>query len=372
MKTLIFLLRKEFKQIFRNKSILAIIFMMPTVQCLILPLAADYEIKNINLSVIDNDKSTYSTALVNTVITSGYFKLQGNFSTFSQAFKTLESDQSDLILEIPSGFERNLIRENKQTLFVAVNAINGTKANLGGMYITSIINNYNSKLLLQLMPPSRFNGAPTIEVASSYWFNPLLNYKSFIVPGILALLVTMVGGFLAALNIVKEKEIGTIEQINVTPISKGLFILAKLIPFWILANIVFTIGLLIARFVYGIIPIGNLGVLYAFVSLYLLAILGFGLLISSFCNTQQQAMLIMFFFMMIFILMGGLFTPIESMPQWAQTIAWINPVSHLISVMRMVILKGSSFADIFVHTIYILLMAIVLNVWAVITYKKTS
>ncbi|HMK06946.1 MAG TPA: ABC transporter permease, partial [Flavobacterium sp.] len=245
MKTMLFLLQKEFRQIFRNKSILAIIFIMPVIQFLILPLAANYEVRNINLSVVDHDHSSYSQQLVAKITSSGYFKLKSFDSSFDQAFKNIESDKSDLILEIPQGFERNLIRENSQQLFIAVNAINGTKAGLGGNYLSRIIADFNDNLRADLIAQPKFNPQPKIAITSSNWFNPEMNYQLFFVPGILALLVTMVGGFLTALNIVKEKEIGTIEQINVTPIKKYHFILAKLIPFWLLANAVFTIGLIL-------------------------------------------------------------------------------------------------------------------------------
>jgi ABC-2 type transport system permease protein len=209
-------------------------------------------------------------------------------------------------------------------------------------------------------------------LATTYWFNPKLNYKIALIPGILAILVTMIGGFLSALNIVKEKESGTIEQINVTPIRKIDFILGKLIPFWILAMIVFTIGLALAYFIYDIIPQGNLLVLYSFISVYLLAVLGFGLLISTLCNTQQEAMFLMFFFVMIFVLMGGLFTSIDSMPEWAKMITKINPVNYMINVMRLVVLKGSGFRDIVPDFIVIFVMAVFLNGWAVLNYRKTS
>jgi ABC-2 type transport system permease protein len=185
-------------------------------------------------------------------------------------------------------------------------------------------------------------------------------------------LVTLVGGFLSALNIVKEKEAGTIEQINVSPVKKYHFILGKLIPFWILGNVVFTLGLLVGWIFYGIIPLGNLLVLYAFIAVYLLAILGFGLLVSTICDTQQQAMLIMFFFVMIFVLMGGLFTPIDSMPHWAKTVSKFNPISYFIDVMRMVVIKGSGFKDVQKHIIIMVGFAIVLNIAAVLNYKKTS
>lgn len=372
MRTIRFLLQKEFRQIFRNKAIIAIILVVPVVQLLILPLAANFEVKNINLAVVDNDHSTFSSKLVTKITSSGNFRLTGSSASFKDAFKLIESDKADLILEIPQGFEKNLIREGRQKLFIAVNAINGTKANLGGAYLNTIIKNFNADIRIQLTASGKFNQSPVIEIASSNWYNPLMNYKIFMVPGILAILVTMVGAYLSALNIVKEKEIGTIEQINVTPIKKYHFILGKLIPFWVLGLVVFSLGITVARTVYGIFPVGSIALMYGFVMVYLLAVLGLGLLISTYAETQQQAMFISFFFLMIFIMMGGLFTPIESMPDWAKTVSKFNPVSYMIEVMRMVVLKGSGFNDIKYHLLKIMLFAIVLNGWAVINYKKTS
>jgi ABC-2 type transport system permease protein len=373
MRTIRFLLQKEFKQIFRNKIILAMILVAPAVQLMILPLAADYEIKNINIAVVDHDHSTYSRRLITTITASGYFRLTGISSSYNEAFALIEQDDADLLLEIPASFEKTMIRENQDKLFIAVNAINGVKANLGAAYLASIVKSYNDDLRLELIPASNSIGQqPVIEIVSTNWFNILMNYSVFMVPGILAILVTMIGGFLSALNIVKEKEVGTIEQINVTPIRKHHFILGKLIPFWVLGNVVFTIGLLISWLIYGIVPLGSLVVLYSFVAVYLLSVLGLGLLVSTICETQQQAMFIMFFFMMIFILMGGLFTSTDSMPEWAKFVSKLNPVSYLIDVMRMVILKGSGFSDVLRHLIIVGIFAVVLNAWAVFNYKKTS
>ena len=372
MRTLRFLLQKEFRQIFRDPSILRIIFVMPMIQLLILPWAADYEIKNIQLSVVDHDHSSYSRQLISKIGASGYFQLQAYDNSFGDALHDIEKDKSDLILEIPASFEKNLVKENESTLFLAINAINGVKANLGGAYLRSIIQDYNREVRLKWIQFPRFSPETNIEVTSSNWFNPLMNYKYFMVPGILVLLVTMVGSFLASLNIVKEKEIGTIEQINVTPVKKYQFILGKLIPFWVLGLIVLSIGMLIARFAYGIIPAGSLFTIYAFAGVYLLAVLGLGLLISTFTSNQQQAMLISFFMMMVFILLGGLYTSIDSMPAWAKAITKINPVSYFIEVMRMVVLKGSGIADIKYHLLTVFGFAVFLNGWAVISYRKKS
>lgn len=365
-------MQKEFRQIFRNRAILMLIMAMPVMQLIILPLAADYEVKNIDLSVVDHDHSPYSRQLISKVTASGYFRLQGYHASLAEAYRLIEQDKADLVLEIPHGFERDLTREGAQQVFVAINAINGTKAGLGGAYLSEILRDYNQDIRTEWMVPTRFQPMPTIEVVPNNRFNPLLSYQFFMVPGILAILLTMVGGFLSALNIVKEKEIGTIEQINVTPIKKHHFILGKLIPFWILGNVVFTLGLLVSWLIYGIFPQGNILAMYGFIWVYLLAVLGFGLLVSTYTETQQQAMFIMFFFMMVFILMGGLFTSVDSMPGWAKIIAGLNPVRYLVEVMRMIILKGSGWTAILPHLGVISGLAIVLNSWAIANYRKTS
>jgi ABC-2 type transport system permease protein len=372
MRTIRFLLEKEFRQIFRNRTLMAIILFVPIVQLLVLPLAANYEVKNINLSIVNYDGSSYARDLITRITASGYFRLNSADYAFDQSLREIESDKADLILEIPHGFEKNLIKENQQTLFVAVNAINGVKAGLGAAYLHGIIRDYNNEIRLSQLPAAALTQGPVISVVSSNWYNPYMSYQLFMVPGILAILVTMIGGYLSALNIVKEKETGTIEQINVTPIRKHHFIIGKLIPFWILGLVVFTLGLFVGWAVYGMVPEGSVALLYFFLALYLLAVLGMGLLISTYAETQQQAMFIAFFFVMIFILMSGLFTAIDSMPYWAQIVSRLNPVSYFIEVMRMVVLKGSGFTDIIPHIGAVILFAIVFNTWAVINYKKRS
>lgn len=344
----------------------------PIIQLLLMPLAADYEVKNINIAIVDHDHSTYAQKLTSTINASGYFKLVNYGNSYDEAFKSLENNESDLILEIPYGLERNLIRENKQNLFIAVNAINGTKANLGGAYLASIIANFNETINLEWKNPTQVSKSSAVEITSSNWFNRYLNYRFFMVPGILVSLVTMIGAYMCALNIVKEKEIGTIEQINVTPIKKYHFILGKLIPFWVIGVFVFSVGLfIVGQLVYGIVPIGSYLLLYLFLSFFLIAVLGIGLLISTYSQTQQQAMSLAFFCMMVFLLMSGLFTPVDSMPEWAKIIAYINPVTYFIEVIRMIILKGSSFLDIKNQFLIIIGFAVFFNSWAILNYKKT-
>jgi ABC-2 type transport system permease protein len=372
MRTLKFLLQKEFRQIFRDKAILRVIFMMPVLQLLVLPWAADYEVKNINLAVVDNDRSDYAQKLISKITASNYFRLDKYTASYKDAMHEIENDNADIILEIPNSFEKDLVKENASTLFMAVNAINGAKAGLGSAYLQTIIQNFNNNIRMQWIQLPRLNTQTSIDITYSNWFNPLMDYKFFMVPGILVLLVTMVGSFLAAMNIVREKEIGTIEQINVTPVKKYHFILGKLIPFWVLGLVILSIGLLISYLAYGIIPAGSFFTIYVFAACYLLAVLGLGLLISTYSSTQQQAMLFSFFLIMIFILLSGLYTPISSMPMWAQWVTKFNPVSYFIEVMRMVVLKGSSLADISRNIFIVLGFAVVLNVWAVISYRKRA
>lgn len=372
MRTLKFLLQKEFRQIFRDPAILRIILVMPIMQLLILPWAADYEVKNIKLAVVDNDHSEYSRQLVNKIASSGYFILADFTNSYNASLQQIETDKADLILQIPVHFEKDLVKENEANLFMAINAINGVKANLGGAYLSRIIKDYNQQVRTEWIQFPRFSPETQIEITSSNWYNPLMNYKYFMVPGILVILLTIVGLNLAALNIVKEKEIGTIEQINVTPIKKYHFILGKLIPFWILGLLVLTIGLTISWAVYDIIPAGSFITIYVFAAVYLLAVLGLGLLVSTYSANQQQAMLISFFIMMIMILLGGLYTSIDSMPEWAKTITYFNPVAYFIDVMRMVVLKGSSLPDIKYHLLKVFGFAILFNSWAVFSYSKRS
>ncbi|HLZ85903.1 MAG TPA: ABC transporter permease [Puia sp.] len=370
MRTLRFLLQKELRQMRRDPAIWRILFLMPVIQLLILPLAADYEVKNINLSVTDHDRSVYSQLLVRKVIASGYFRLTDYSPGFGTALRAVERDKADLILEIPPRWDRDLIKDGSATLFIAVNAINGVKAGLGAAYLQGIIQDYNAEVRAKWLAPARMNPQPVIEVQYSDWFNPHMNYRFFMVPGILVMLLTMIGSSFASNNIVREIELGTIEQINVSPIRKVHFILGKLIPFWLLSMLILTVGLILARVVFGIVPLGHYATIYLFAGVYLLSILGLGLLMSTYAQTQQQSMLVSFFITMIFNLMSGLYTPVESMPEWGQWIARLTPVSYFIQVMRMVVLKGSGVADIVPHILAVLGFAVVFNGWAILNYKK--
>jgi len=374
IRTLYFLLEKEFRQIMRNKGIVRMLIIAPVIQLILLPLAADYSVKNISLAVVDNDHSTASQRLIGKITSSGYFKLTGYTGSYNAALAMVEQEKADLTLQIPAHFERDLVRENSQKLYVAINAIEGTKANLGGAYLNSIITDFNEEIRVDWHTPGTSTGsdAPRISVASSNWYNPYMNFHLYIVPAILVTLVTSMAAMQTAFNIVQEKENGTIEQINVTPIKKFVFITGKLVPFLVLGIIIFTLGLLVGWIFYGIVPVGSLWVLYFSLVDYLFAMLGLGLLLATYSGTQQQAMSLSFFFINIFNMMSGAFTAVDSMPGWAQAIVSTFPPYHFIRIMRMVVLKGSGITDILPALGAMAAIGVVLNTWAILNYKKTT
>ncbi|CAZ98476.1 ABC transporter permease [Zobellia galactanivorans] len=373
MKTILYIIQKEFKQIFRNKGMLPIIFVMPVLQLVILSNAATFEVKNIKFGYIDGDHSITSRALVEKFNASTYFEVLTDFPSEARASAAMLKGEVDVVLNIPPHFERDLQNEKYKALGVTINAIDGAAAGVENVYLTQVIQTFNQGLRVDLRQiTDQQVQAMAIETIPLFWYNETLNYKTFMVPGILVLLVTMITLFLSGMNIVREKEIGTLEQINVTPIKKRQFIVGKLFPFWVIGMGLLTVGLLIAKLIFDVPMLGSLPLMYLYTSIYILVVLGIGLFISNFTDTQQQAMFIAWFFTVIFILMSGLFTPIESMPKWAQALTEFNPIKYFVEVMRMVMLKGSGFMDILPQLLKTLLYAVIMNGLAVWSYRKTS
>jgi len=370
MRTIFFIIQKEFIQIFRNKGMLPILFVMPFIQLVLLSYAADYEVKNIKLNIIDNDLSQASRLIVAKFQANKHFDIVRFGASAKQGFDDLGAGQADLFVQIPMGFEKKLIQEKKGGIQITTDAVNGVKASIATSYVQNIIASFNKEFLKSLKHPAGMIPKPTIQVAYSYWYNPQLNYKNFMVPGILVMLVTMIGAFLSGMNIVKEKEDGTIEQLNVTPIKKHQFIIGKLTPFWIIGMVILTIGLVIGKIIFAIPMVGSLWLIYGFTAIYLLLILGLGFFISTITTTQQQALFLAWFVLVIFILMSGLMTPIESMPPWAQVLTKFNPIAWFVEFNRRVLLKGSSFLDVKYFFFYIAIAAVVMNVAAVVNYRK--
>lgn len=373
MRIILILIWKELLQVVRNRAMIPILTVIPIVQLILLSFAATNEVKKIGLAVCDNDHSTFSRRLREQFLSSDYFVLKLYTDDEKAAAATLEDDRADAVLVIPPGFERQLLRGQASSLQLQVNAINGVKGGLAGAYAGSVIQSLRRDLSLEIVPVVRQKPAVAAPISVSYrhWYNPELEYQTFMVPGILGVLVTILTMMLTAMNIVREREIGTIEQLNVTPIRKYQFIIGKLLPFLFIGLFDLAIGLTAGKLIFDIPMLGSLWLVFAFCVVNLIATLAVGMLISTAAETQQQAMFISWFFMMIFILMSGLFTPIDSMPLWAQYLTIPNPIAHFVDVMRKVLLKGSGFDDIKDHFYTMLILGPVLISLAIWRYRKT-
>lgn len=372
MRTILYLIRKEFIQIFRNKFISKAIFAVPLVQMLILVPAVTFEIKNINLCIIDNDISSESRGLISKLEGSTFFKVK--YSTWSEkeANNLLHKNKCNLILNIPSGFGKDIGSGKISKLMVTIDAINASTAQLSWAYINGVISDYNMNIITRNLNTNSVVPISRIEITNRYWYNEMLNYKYYMLPGILVILVTAIGFLLSGLNMVREKEIGTIEQINVTPVKKYQFIIAKMFPFLIIGLIDLALGLVLGKIAFNIPFEGSILVMFLGSTIFLIAVLGLALFISTFSGTQQQYMFVAFFFMIIFVLMSGIFTPADSMPMWAQKFNLVNPVAYLMRINRMVMLKGSTIQDIGKDLYSLGIIAVCFTIFAVGRYRKTA
>lgn len=356
---MLFLIQKEFKQIIRNKFLPRIIVLFPILVILIIPWVANMEIKNINLAVLDFDSTPTSKKLIEEISATSYFNVVLNSKNTHDSRECLYLNQCDIILEFPNGFEKDLMTTQKAYIGIYANAINSTKGTLGSSYLTQIITQSTQSTNL-------------LKVLSTYRFNPNLDYKRYMIPALIVMVLTMICGFLPALNIVSEKEKGNIEQINVTPISKTAFIVAKIIPYWIIGLVVLSLCFMLAFLIYDLSPKGSFALLYSFAVVYIVVVTGMGLVISNYSETMQQAMFVSYFFVLILILLSGLFTSIKSMPLWAEYLTYINPLRYFIESVRAIYLKSSGFEVLWQNLAILFAFGVFLNLWAILSYKKIN
>jgi ABC-2 type transport system permease protein len=369
--TLKYLLEKEFKQTWRNKIVMGMIIIFPLVVILVMPWAATLDVKNIQVSVVDNDYSSLSREFTEHIQNSTYFSLASATRNYSEGINEVELGNADMVLEIPAGFETDLINTGTTPIQVSINTVNSIKGVMGQSYINMLASEFSKEKAL-LINADQSGIRPKVDIIVKNMYNPTLDYKHTMVPGLIMITLIILCGFLPALNIVIEKERGTIEQLNVTPIGKVTFILAKLIPFWIIGFITVTFGFLFAWLIYGLVPPGGYTILYLFIGLFIFTMTGFGLLISNNSSTMQQSTFVMFFFVIIFVMLCGLLTPVDSMPDWAKFIAGLTPTKYMVNVLRCVYLKGSGLSDLIPDFIALSIMMVFYNVWAVLSYRKSK
>ena len=328
----------------------------------VMPWVMNMEVKNIVVDVVDNDRSTLSQQLVHEIEANKYFIFHGQQPTYAQALKNIENSKADIVVVIPQNYSRDLSSGRVPQVLIAANAVNGTKGAMGSSYLSQIVS---------------ANALPSVTAIKSkvdtlYLYNKHLDFKLFMIPALFAMIMMLMTGFLPTLNIVGEKEKGTIEQINVTPVSKWTFILSKLIPYWMIAIFIVTVCLLLAWLLYGIIPVGNVALIYLLSMLLALFFSSFGLIISNYSDTMQQAIFVMWFFVVILLLLSGLYTPTRSMPPITYLSTYINPVSYFIEAMRTVFIRGGDFDSIIHQVLALSGIGLVMGTWAVMSYKKNN
>ena len=345
--TLKYLIQKEFLQIRRNAFLPKLIIMFPIVIMCVMPWVMQMEVKNIVVDVVDIDHTVESQRLVQQIAASNYFIFGGQKATYAEAINDIEKGKADVILEIRDG-----------RYLIAANAVNGTKGSMGSAYLSQIITSHQP--------------IPLLQASILNLYNKGQDYKLFMIPALFAIVMMLMTGFLPTLNIVGEKEAGTIEQINVTPVSKWSFILAKLIPYWLIALFVITVCLLLAWLVYGITPVGPVWLIYVLAMLLALFFSSFGLIVSNYSDTMQQAMFVMWFFVVSIMLLSGLFTPTRSMPQWAYLTTYINPMHYFIDAIRTVFIRGGGLHETAHQVLALAGIGTLMGCWAVQSYKKNS
>ncbi len=360
--TLKYLIQKEFIQIRRNAFLPRLIVMFPIMIMCVMPWVMSMEVKNIKVAVVDNDRSTLSQQLVHSIEASNYFVFKGQVPTYRSALQQMEKSQVDVVMVIPQDYSKDVALGHQPQVLIAANAVNGTKGAMGGNYLTQIVTQHVNPDIASMQS----------RISTLFLYNKHLNFKLFMIPALFAIVMMLMTGFLPALNIVGEKEAGTIEQINVTPASKWSFILAKLIPYWIIALFVITVCLLLAWAVYGITSAGPLALIYLLSMLLALFWSSLGLVISNYSDTMQQAIFVMWFFVVMMLLLSGLFTPTRSMPSWAYATTYVNPMSYFIEAIRTVFIRGGGISSIWHQLLALLGIGSVMAVWAVLSYKKNS
>jgi ABC-2 type transport system permease protein len=375
MRTIFFLVRKEFLQIFRDHTTVFQIFMIPVIQLLVLANAATFDVKRVAMLVVDEDRTTVSAGLVQRLEAGRQFKVVRSQPSDAGVDQALLDREVTAVLHIPRRFEQDLVRRGRAPVQLILNAEEGATAGIVQSYVNAILASYATELD-RTLPAARSGSSATPRVApldlrTQRWFNPTRNYKHWMVPALMVSLTTIIGLLLTAQNITRENELGTLEQLNVTPMTKLQFIAAKLIPFWLLSLLIFSIGLAIGKLVFGIPMRGNLLLVYLAAAVYLIVVLGLGLGISTITRTQQQAMFVAFFVILIFLLMSGLFTPVDSMPEWAQRVAEANPVKHFVAIMRAVLVRGAGLETVGRPILGLAAAGIAVLALAVMRYRKS-
>ena len=366
MKALKYLLVKEYKQMFRGWLIPLLFVLVSFALTNVVPRIATQEVSNLNMAVIDNDRSPVSKRLTEKMSASGFFNIRMFCESYTEAYNLMQRGDVDFIVTIESGFEKHLYRDGNAEMMLSVNSVNGMKSGLGNNYLTQIVMQY----VKELNEEAGKSTESSMNIHPRFLFNSQLDYKPYMIPALMSLGLILLMGFLPALNMVGEKEKGTIEQINVTPVGRMEFILSKLIPYWTVGLFIVAFSLLLAWKIHAVVPTGSIVLVFLFAMVYILTVSALGIIVANYSDTMRQAAMLMFFFIIIFVLTSGLVSPVSSMPHWAQEVTRLNPVRYIISSLREIFLKGSTFVQLLPQFIPLCIYGLAASLWAVMGYRK--
>jgi ABC-2 type transport system permease protein len=362
MRHVIGLIRKEFQQILRDRPMLMIIFVMPLVQLFLLGYAVTTDVRNLRLAVWDEDRSSLSRQTIAALQASGYFNIALQARSRSAAENAVQRGDADLAVLIPRRFSADLENGRSPAVQILVDGQNSNTSAIGLGYASRIMQEISKEILLAKIA-IRAGGVHLLEARTRVFYNPNLESYYYMIPGIITVLVTVTTMLLTGMGLVREKEIGTFEQLIVTPIRPFQLLIGKLLPFAVIGFIELSVALLVGTLWFGIPFEGNPGLILLATVFFLLNTLGIGLFISTVTSTQQQALFVAWFMMVFCMLMSGFFYPIENMPGWAQDITLINPLRYYLSILREVFLKGSHLRDLLMdYAMLALLGSIILSV----------
>jgi len=372
MKSIFEFVRKEFFQFRRDPKMFALILIAPVVQLIFLGFAANLDVTLVRTVIYDQDRSSTSKDFIEKFSSSGYFRIEKYVSSYDDIIKDIDNGNAIMALVIPDDFEKNIYGKRTTSVQALFNGSDGNTANISAGYVQKIISGYSEKILMDFKNKSgqKVSGAnitPEIRV----WYNPELKTRNFMVPGIVGLLLSLITLILTSLAVVKEKEIGTMEQLIVTPLKPYQIILGKLIPFVLLAFVAVLIILTAMWLIFGIPVKGDIWFLFLSSFLYILSTLGLGLFVSTISKTQQQAMMISIFgVMMPMIFLSGFAFPIENMPLVIQTVSYIIPLRYFIEIIRGVVLKGLGLTDLWINAVMLLLMGVAILFFSSIRFRS--
>ena len=366
MRRIYFLLVKEFKQIFRTREMAAIIFGIPLIQMVILGFTITNEVKNVSLIISDRDQSYASRDITLAFSNSDRFVVRGFENNQQRLEESLQSWQAQIVVIIPDNFERDLKRGLHPEIQLLLDGIDGNSAGIAAGYAQGI--------LTQVMSGFRQHTSvkihPLVTIEDRPWYNVNFDNAQYMIPGIVVVLVTIISMMLSAINLVREKEIGTLEQLMVSPLKRHQMLLGKILPFLILTFIELAIVMTFAQIIFSIKMVGSYILLASLAFLYLFTTLGLGIFVSTVTKTQQQAMFTSWFFMVFMLLMSGFFIPIENMPPVLQKITYLNPMRYFMYITRDIIQKGSTLSYLLVEVIPMTLYGILIFTFSTLKFHK--